>query len=157
MDNFKIGIVVHSQTGNTLSVGERIKRQIESTGRTAALERIYVEGLEKNPQLVKNAELPDIKKFDLLVLGAPVWAFSLSPAMTELLKETDSLKDKKLLLFLTQSFPFKWMGGNRALKQLVSLCTAKGGKVAETGIVNWTSKNREETIAEIAERFGKSV
>ncbi len=157
MDNFKIGIILHSQTGNTLSVGERIKQQIESKGKTAALERIYIEGLEKNPQLLKNAELPVIDKFDLLILGAPVWAFSLSPAMAELLNKTDSLKNKKLLLFLTQTFPFKWMGGNRALKQLTNLCTAKGGKVAETGIVNWSSRKREEMITEVAERLGKSV
>ena len=140
-----------------MSVGEKVKQQIELKGKTTALERIYIEGLDKNPQLIKNAELPDIEKFDLIVFGAPVWAFSLSPAMIELLKRTKSLENKKLLLFVTQTFPFKWMGGNRALKQLTSLCTAKGGKVAETGIVNWSSRKREKMIREIAERFGKSV
>ncbi|MDD4496301.1 MAG: flavodoxin [Eubacteriales bacterium] len=157
MENLKIGIILHSQTGNTLSVGEGIKEKFEAAGQAVQLERIFIEGADKNPELVKNARFPDIGKYDILILGAPVWGFSLSPVMAELLKRTDSLENKKLILFLTQMFPFKWMGGNRALKQFTNLCAAKDGKIVETGIVNWSSRKRGETINGMIERFGKAV
>jgi len=38
--------------------------------------------------------------------------------------------------FVTQAFPFPWMGGTQAIKGMEKLVQAKGGKVSATGVVN---------------------
>lgn len=41
--------------------------------------------------------------------------------------------------------------------QMVRLITQKGGKVIDTGVVNWTNKLREEQIKDIVARFCNSI
>ncbi len=145
----KTGIIIHSRTNNTLSVGEKLLNTLLAQGRTATLER--VKAVNEDPNLKENvhlASVPDIKAYDYIVLGAPVEAFSLSPVMKAYLAQLPSLRGKKVALFVTQYFPKAWMGGNRAIKQMVRHVTRLGGDVTNTAIVNWTNKAREEQIRE---------
>lgn len=68
------------------------------------------------------------------------------------LEQIPSLGGKAVGYFVTQAFPFPWMGGNRTIRQMVSVCQALGGKVFKTGVVNWTWR-REARIAELIDAF----
>ncbi len=57
-------------------------------------------------------------------------------------------------LLVTQAFPFAWMGGNQAVRQLRKACQAKGAHVCASGVVNW-SRGRERKTSEVVDRLSK--
>ena len=150
----KICIVVHSHTGNTLSVSKRVKEELERLGHSPVLEQLKPvdeEGtLKGNFQLVSK---PDLTEYDVVFIGTPVWGFSPSGVMKEYLANTPSLASKKVFLFVTQSFPFPWMGGNGSIKKLTEICAGKGAIIIGSGIVNYTKKKREPKILELLEKL----
>lgn len=151
----KIGIIVHSHTGNTLSVAQRLKEALAASGHSVTLERVTA--VDENPNAAMNAKLkdiPDTSKYDVLIFGAPVRGFSLSPVMKLYLAQLPALNGKKVGCFLTQSFPHPAMGGNQAMGQFRKACEAKGASIFQNGIVNW-SMGREKKIANVIEKMGK--
>ena len=97
-------------------------------------------------------EIPSIKDYDVLIFGAPVRAFSLSPIMKLYLKQLDNLDKKDIYLFVTQQFPKPWLGGNNAIKQMKQVLNGKG-TIKDTGIINESSKNKLLQIEDIIARF----
>jgi len=149
-----IGIIVHSHTGNTLSVAEKLKDRFLAEGHLVTLEQVTA--VNEDPAAAANVELktiPDIAGYDVLILGSPVRAFSLSPVMLLYLNQLPSLQGKKISCFVTQQLPFAWMGGNRSIKQMKKAIISKNGTVVETGVVNWSSKKREDLITDIINRL----
>jgi hypothetical protein len=105
-------------------------------------------------QKVRLSGKPDIGSYDLLIFGAHVRGFSLSPAMRAYLSGIVSLKGKKAACYITQGFPAPWMGGNRALGQMAELLASKGAVPYGTGIVNWpNAEKREKLITAVAEKL----
>lgn len=140
-----IGIIIHSYSGNTLSVAEEIKNELVEQGHTVIIDRVTA--VNEDPNSAGNVQLktiPEISNYDVLIFGAPVRAFSLSPVMKLYLTGLNSLKGKKIGCYVTQQLPFPWMGGNNAVRQMVKFCKTKGAAVLETGIVNWSNKKTEK-------------
>lgn len=151
-----IGIIVHSQTGNTYFVAQKLQEKLAAAGHTVNIERVIPAG-EARPG-VKNLQLetkPGIAKYDALVFGAPVQAFSLSPVMTSYLRQLVSLQKKKVAGFVTQAFPYPWLGGNRAIRQMKKICKLKGASLCGSAIVNWMHSRRDQTIIEVIEKLSK--
>ena len=150
----KIGIVVHSFTGNTLSVAQEIQNMLLLSGHLAEVEQIKISGGEQpnNTQfLIENP--PDVSKFDALIVGAPVRGFSISPVISTYLKQVTSLKDKKVVCFITKQLNSYWTGGKRAINTMKDLCEAKEGIVVGTGVIYWKSKNRDNDVGLLAKRI----
>lgn len=150
----KIGIILHSHTGNTLSVGTRLKEAFLASGHFVNLEQVTA--VNEDPSAAANVQLktiPDTSEYDILVFAAPVRGFSLSPVMNLYLSQISSLNGKKVELFVTQHFPHAWMGGNRAIKQIKQVCESKGAVILKTGVINWTNKQREQQIVNLIEEL----
>lgn len=150
-------ILVHSDTGNTLSVAQKLQEKLQQAGHAATIERIAAVGGERNPKKMQLERFPHIDDYDALVLAGPVQAFGLSPVMKLCLSRLPSLHEKKVVCFVTQLSPFPWMGGNNAIGQMEKLCLSKKGKVLETGIINWARRNREQRINQLVERLTKAL
>ncbi len=149
-----IGIIVYSQTGNTLHTAGKLREKLEECGHTAEIERLKPKGEVKPGQKdICLEKLPDIVMYDCVVFCSPVQAFSLPPVMSRYLRQIESLEGKKTACFVTMHFPFDWMGGNRTIRQMVKICTSKGADVEGTGIINWSGKNREELIESMTYRL----
>lgn len=152
----KIGIIVHSQTGNTYSVAEKLREKLLAAGHSVNIERITsVGGEETDVKRIQIEKLPDVGTYDALLFGAPVRGASVSPVLTACLTQIASLQSKKVACFVTELFPYPWMGGNRAIGQMKKICESKGAAICGTGIVNWKNAHREEMITDIVERFSK--
>lgn len=152
----KIGIIVYSHTGNTLSVAEKIKEGLITKGYSPEL--MKVAPLGDGPKAKAPIEFraaPGVDDFDVLLFGSPVWGFSLSTIMKAYLEQLPSLSGKKVGCFLTHAFPFAWLGGNSAMKQFRGLCEKKGAKVFATAIVNWSSKGRAKDISSTVESLSR--
>ena len=152
----KIGIIVYSQTGNTLSVATKLAESLSAAGHSATLEQVKVVGGRKpGTKGFKLETLPNVEPYDVLVFGAAVEAFALSPVMRRYLGQVASLQNKKVACLVTQAFPYPWLGGNRAVRQMRRLCESKGATVCGSGVVNWMRSRREERIAGVADRLSK--
>lgn len=154
----KIAIVVNSITGNSLLVAEKLKNIFDSMNHDTEIKRIAptckepVAGNDLKNIVLK--DIPDLSPFDLVVLGAPVHAFSISAVIKEYVSKADSIKGKKVMLYVTMAFPIKFLGGNHAISQLKKSCEDKGAKVIKTVIVSWAKSKREKDIEELLEAFG---
>ena len=58
---------------------------------------------------------------------------------------------KSVACLTTQHFPYAWMGGNRAIRQMKGLVTAAGATVRGSGMINWSRKTRDEQIQEVTD------
>lgn len=152
-----IGIIVHSQTGNTYSVAEKLREKFSTSGHNVTIERINPIG-NAHPG-VKNLQLetyPDIASYEGLVLAAPVWAFNISPVMAAYLSQLSTIKAKKIAAFVTMGFPFAWMGGNRAIAKLKEICKAKGQTLTATAIICRSGNDQNavnKMINDFSEKF----
>ncbi len=150
-----IGIIVYSQTGNTLSVATRLREKLAAAGHAVTLERIEVIGDVAPGRPVQFKTLPNPEPYDALVFGAPVQAFSLCQPMLGYLKQIPSLQGKKVVCLMTQGFPYPWLGGNRAVRQMTRICESRGATVCGAGIVNWMNKRREQQIVQVVDELGR--
>ena len=112
--------------------------------------RKYIFGCGKiKDKLVKSGHSVGLKKIE------PVRAFSMSPVLLAYLAKIDSLKDQKIDLFVTQFFPYPWMGGKNAISQMKKTCETKGATVGLTGIINWKNRKREKMIQDLLDQFSR--
>ncbi|MBN1892452.1 MAG: flavodoxin family protein [Clostridiales bacterium] len=145
-----IGIIVYSQTGNTLSVAERVEKVLKEAGHTARVEKIEVEG---EGYAVKVKSAPDVAPYDAVIFASPVHGFSISPPMKAYLSAISDLSGKKVYCFVTQQLKKDWMGGNRSIKQIRAACRKKGADIISSGIVHWSSEEREKQIDNVVGLF----
>lgn len=151
----KIGIIVYSKTGNTLAVANRLYEQYLKLGHTVNLERVIVANdAESTVAKMKLTNAPKIDQFDLLVFCAPVNGFRLSLVMQAYLNQLPSLKGKVVMGFVTQYFPYSFLGGKQAIKGMTKLCLAKGVEISKTSIINWKNPlKKEQLIVETIDKF----
>ena len=143
-----VGIIIYSQTGNTLTVAEKMKEALIAAGHAAEIKQVTIEPREKAEMAVKLLDAPRVKGYDAVIFGAPVQGFSLCQPMAAYLKQIESLKGKPTAAIILQGLPKKWMGGNRAFSTLRSLCLKKGADPQRIGHVNWRTEHRDAQIAD---------
>ncbi len=154
----KTGIIVYSQTGNTLSVAEKLKEKLAAAGHSAEIEQVTIAGGRKSGDRAFQLETrPDVAQYDALIFGSAVEAFSLSAVLATYLRGIGSLEGKKVACLVTQSFPYPWMGGNRAIRQMRRICESKGATVRGSAVVNWAKARREKTTAQAIERLTQAL
>lgn len=149
----KIGIIVYSQTGNTYEVSQKLQESFSKAGNSVNIERIEVnDNKERDINKIQIKAIPDLSRYDAIVFGAPVHAFSLCPGMAAYMSQIPSLQDKKMACFVTKGLPLNSTGGNQAISKMKKFCESKGGTVSGTGIVVW-NKDREKQITKMAEEL----
>lgn len=154
----RIGIIVHSKTGNTLGVANRLKDTLTTSGIAADLDILVAsKDEEPDPAKVVLDRLPETKGYDALVLGAPVRGFSLSPIMAAYLDQAELADGASVYCYVTHFFPFHWMGGNQALGQFRKRCEAKGLRVEDSGVIDWSSGKRDRAIDALVSRFASHI
>jgi flavodoxin len=126
-ENNKKLVVYYSYTGHTKMIAESIKDQLNCD----ILEIEPEEAYSKNYDLVVNEEqnntnsktpkIKDIKidlsKYDTIILGSPVWWYTLAPVIRTFLKEND-LNGKKIIPYATNA---GWLG--HTFEEIEQLCS----------------------------------
>nr|WP_319214626.1 NAD(P)H-dependent oxidoreductase [uncultured Trichococcus sp.] len=155
----EIGIIVHSLTGNTLSVAERLQERLAADGHDVDIEQLKTIGEENLSETkIENFELkgyPDPQAYDLLIIAGPVRGASASPVLKHYLSKIGQFENKPMFLFVTMFFPFQWMGGKRALNQMTALCEERGAEVIGSGVINWKNPRRERQITDLLQQFSE--
>ncbi len=145
-----IGVIVYSETGNTLSVASKIKEGLASLNHQVEL--IELKNVSPNKTQPKLELIPNIDTHDGLVLGSFVEGFQLSRVFKLFLEEVSSLENKKIVCFVTQFFPFRWMGAKQTLKKMKNMCELKGATPYCAGVVQWSRKSsRKKQISTLVD------
>lgn len=127
MDNSKKLIVYFTYTNNTKKIAEDIKAKLNCDILEIKPVKPYdkdydtVVRLEQNNETAKKT--PDIEKIDMdlskydeIILGSPVWWYTIAPVIRTFLKQND-LSGKKIVPFATNG---GWIG--RTFKEIRDLC-----------------------------------
>ena len=158
----KIGMIIHSMTGNTSHVAERIKNRLEDDGHQVSLEKLFiVVGEDLKEDKIENIEFEplsiDISQVDMLIIGCPVRGFSASPPIKAFLAKTEDLRQKDIMVFVTHAFPYSWMGGKTAIKQLRKIFGEMGTSVVHCGIIDWKNARREQQIEDLVDSMARKI
>lgn len=145
----KIGFIIHSQSGNTLSVAHKLMDQLKIQGHDVVLTHIKDEDVNnsmQHPERLVTVVDEITSNVDVLFIGGWVQAFSLCRGLNHYINHQLSIQAKETHLFLTHHFPFEWMGGTNAMKQLVKPLMSKGLDIKTSKIFNWSRKNNQHQI-----------
>ena len=113
MENSKKLVVYYSYTGNTKMIAEQIQKKLEcdileikpvvpySTDyQTVVDEEQNNESAKKTPEIDKIDV--DLSKYDEIIIGSPVWWYTIAPVIRTFLKEND-LSGKTIKPFATNA------------------------------------------------------
>lgn len=124
-------LVYYSYTGNTKIIADMIKEKIDCDvvqlqPKTPFLEEDYqaiVDEYQSNESSKKCVEIEDIdvdlSNYDKVIIGTPVWWYTITPVLREFLKNND-LSQKQVYAFATNA---GWLG--RTFKEIKSYCDVK--------------------------------
>ena len=145
-------VAYYSRTGNTKFVAEKIADQLNAEtcevidkknrkGKLIFLTGGYAALREKLTDIEVTKTIDD---FDFIIVGSPVWAGKIAPAIRTFLAKND-FSDKQVAFFVT-------MGGDKPEKALKNMkeAIAPTIPVEELGIIN-ALKNPEEIEEQIAD------
>ena len=156
-----IGILVHSLTGNTLLVAQKLSDKLKTQGHKANIVRLAPIGGDSTKMTdqtkIRLEPLPALDAFDFIVFAGPVNGFSMSAVMSKCFSTVPTLRGKRVACFVTQAFSRPFLGGNRTISQYVHKCEALGAKVCATGIVNWRNKQRDKMIQDVVETISAAI
>ncbi len=150
-----IGIIVYSQTGNTLSVAEKLKEALTAKGHAVKIDMITAEGEVDPGKPFTLTSKPDPGKYEAIVLAAPVMALTLNPAMKKYLAQIPRIGGKKAACFVTQLAQASWLGGSRAIRLIRRALKNKGADFSCSAIVHWKDEaKRRQQITEAVSALG---
>ncbi len=132
----KTGIVVYSETGNTLGIAEALKERLSEAGKDADILQIRADKRRR-----KLEASPEVEGYDYLVFGAPVHAFTVARPMKLFLKRLSST-DVRVGIYVTQAA----IGKTIALRRMRKMLKKKGASVITgDGVSVALKKGREQT------------
>lgn len=136
----KIAIIVHSKTGTTRKFADLITNRLRKDGHRVDLVQIETDvpiktGSVRKCEKFTITNLPDIKGYDVLLFGGPVWGFSASPVIFECMSALGNFEGKKVLPFVTGGLPFKFMGAKQAVGLMSRNAANKNATVLRGAIV----------------------
>lgn len=130
----KVAIIYFSLTGNTEKAAIEIRKQLEKISIQVSLVKLegkfgtFVGNCIKALFRVKaKTEQPDwdMKEFDFVIVGSPVWALSPAPQINTFLKRCKGLEGKNGAVFVTYG---SGTGKGRALRIMKQALFKKGLK-----------------------------
>jgi len=138
-----IGIVVYSETGNTLALCERARDLFAADGHDVTLARITAD-VSGGVRTLRDA--PDASACDLVLLGTPVQAFSLPLPVRQYLLDATFREGVRFGILVTQFFKADWLGGTRTVKQAAALVARCHPLFYGSAIVHVRSRRRNDQI-----------
>ena len=127
MDNKRRIVIYHSYSGHTKMIANIIKKKLDCD--VLELEPKYefssdydevVKEYQNNEKDKSTVDIKDsninLDNYDVIIIGSPVWWYSITPVVREFLKE-NNLEGKTVIPFATNA---GWLG--RTFKEIEELC-----------------------------------
>jgi len=162
-DANKVLVIYYSLTGNTKSIAEKIRKK--TGGDVLEIETVrtyppeYSATTEEAKRELQTGDLPALKKnppdmssYDLILVGSPVWWYTVSTPVMSFLRQAD-FAGRKVSTFCTHEgrigkfFPhFKEQAKNAVVLEGLDLYKPRQARKGEVdkALDSWLSKLREE-------------
>lgn len=148
----------YTRTGNTHRIAELAMEILRGKGEEVIPVRIrplketanfFAQCAEaffaKKPELYRT--LLDLKDFDRIIVGSPVWAFKPAPAINTFLAKCGALEGKEAICFVTHA---GGCGKKNALEILKKKLATKGARISQTAFFRG-----DENSGECREKLSK--
>ncbi len=152
-------VVFFSQTGKTKSVAQGIAEKLKIPLAEIQVDRPRNQSLRPLKTKYTEADLPaisctvnDFSPFSEIILGGPVWAFSITPPLVSFVKHT-SLSGKTVHLFVTEF----GMGGKRAMRILEHELQQQGARIGARKIFALTVFKKAPLLRLQGERWAEEL
>lgn len=155
MENSKKLVVYYSYTGHTKMIAKRIEEKLgcdileikpiipySTNYQTVVNKEQNNDSSNKTPQIEKIDK--DLKKYDEIIIGSPVWWYTIAPVIRTFLKQND-LSGKTIKPFATNA---GWLG--QTFKEIKKLCPNSNVKEG-MNIVFTEDYNKNELVTPIDE------
>ncbi|MBN1129707.1 MAG: hypothetical protein JXA71_12005 [Chitinispirillaceae bacterium] len=156
-----IGIIVHSQSGHTAGVAKAIAEKFRESGHEVDIKLLLTTGMtrpgSRHFTICNAPDEEEIESFEAILFGGPVWGFRASPVIIEYLTWLKKLSGKKVLSFVTQSFPWPALGGNQAIRAMNSDLKASGGEVMPGEILHYFFGVNKQKLDTAIDRIVKNI
>ena len=149
----RFALIYYSYSGNTKKVAEELKKYLEKQGSVALME---IKAKDETDSFLgqcnraffkKEAQIEemrfDLKDYDLVCLGTPVWAFGPAPAMNAYLKECIGAEGKTAVIFTTFG---SGTGNGRCIRIIEDALQKKGAKKIRTFSVQQSKVNNKDFV-----------
>ncbi|ADP77956.1 flavodoxin/nitric oxide synthase [Methanothermus fervidus DSM 2088] len=152
-------VIYYSRTGNTEVVAKTIAKETKA-------ELVKIEDLKNrrgffgiflaivDALLKKKTDITprsiDLKKYDVIYIGSPVWARNPAPAILTFIDNSD-FSNKNVVIFVTMAAH----GGDNAIKTMKEKIYSKNGKVIGAFSIKTRDKNKEEIKEETIKKLGE--
>jgi flavodoxin len=160
----KIGLVYYSRTGHTKKVAEIIKGKLEKDAEVDLIEILHEKkpgffkaGSSSSKQLdvpIKNTDF-DLKKYDLIVAGTPIWAGNPSPYLKTFMNKAENVNGKKAAIFMIGISPINKR--DRAKEKIKNDLEKVGLKPLKSTLLIRTKRDNIVEGEENIDNFVKSV
>jgi len=155
-------LLIHSHTGTTLRFAQVIADTLKQRGLSVDIVR-----LQANPPLTvgsgmtrkdfKFTNLPDVKKYDFIMVGGPIWAFTVSPVAIDCIRQLKDLRGRKLIPLVTMGFPFDFLGGRQGIAALTQQAAALGAEVLPGHVITQMFRNSKKLMQIAADEIAASI
>lgn len=127
MDNKRRIIIYHSYSGHTKMIANIIKKKLDcdvlelepkyefSSDYDEVVKEYQNNQKDKSTVVIKDINI-NLDNYDEIIIGSPVWWYSITPVVREFLKE-NNLEGKTVIPFATNA---GWLGGT--FKEIEELC-----------------------------------
>lgn len=159
----KVSIIVCTHSGNTQKLGEMVSDRLIKAGHDVNLTPLASNPPmdPKKPTAAKNitiTNLPDVSSADVVLVGGPVWGFRPYPLLLKAISSLGGkIKGKKVLPFVTHSFPWAWMTGTSSLNTLRRLAADAGAQVLGGVVLSRAARRDEASYVSAADKLAAQV
>ncbi len=125
----KVAIIVHSKTGNTMKLAQKIESLLHERNYKVGLFDLQTDvSLHPGIKEFQITNLPDLSQYDIILAGAPVWAFRASPLIVKAIATVTGIEGKIFVPFVTMHFPFPNLLGGSVLNKMRALSLKRSAK-----------------------------
>jgi menaquinone-dependent protoporphyrinogen IX oxidase len=160
----KIFVVYYSRYGNTAYVADKFLDALREKGEAVIYEIEYMGGKKKliqrflyrlMPSLVKLSPITcDLKEYDLICIGVPVWAGRPSAPVTKYLQLVKNIYNKKVICYYIYNFE---KSAKSCSKYIHNILAAKGQPHITHIYIPWTNVHNEEFLSRVINQAMGSV
>lgn len=130
----KAAVFFYSYSGNTKKVSSVLQKELAASYQTDMIEiqaldepdsflRQCLRALKKKQAQIKENISFNVKDYDLIALGTPVWAFAMAPAMRTYMTKCSGFESKDIIVFATYG---SGVGKNKCLNEMAAIAEGKG-------------------------------
>ena len=157
----RVLIAFQGDSGSNNKVAETLRLELEKKGWKITMQPIlpkkdmkwfhHIKEYRKKKRIELKNAVSDLKKFDLVVVGTPVWTYKPTPVMATYLRGMKNTKNKRFILFATcVGFP------GTTIKRMSSILSTKAAKVTNSFVVRSIFELDEKKLSMVRE-FAESI